>query len=421
MLAASASGVRDSVFTQCSKCETVFRLSAEALRAAGGQVRCGRCGEVFDALARIAEDAAGFTKGDSSPLDLETRADEILESLVLEQMSGRDEPQHAPLQAESARVDEEVPPGVEMAQLHFLDPIDDDMVAETSLEFTLPPGEVDRIFIETRANSLQQLGADGPQGERGKVHLHIVPTGAPTSAAAGMSTTVAAVAPMAPEAPPAAALPPHPEAISVGNTASMAVARPSGGVGPLTRESLEVAEDVALGISTPRAKPGRLSTTLWLVAAFLLALALSAQIIRANHEWLATHVPQLLTGYATTAAANLSSYQLRQWGVTGDPGAKGMLRVRASILNTASQMQRYPLLRVSLVNRFGTRVGAREFEPSEYMGKPISRMMAPGDLEEATLDILDPGQDAEGFEIDVCIRHIDKTIICAGDAASQTR
>ena len=48
-------------------------------------------------------------------------------------------------------------------------------------------------------------------------------------------------------------------------------------------------------------------------------------------------------------------------------------------------------------------------------------MMAPGDLEEATLDILDPGQDAEGFEIDVCIRHIDKTIICAGDAASQTR
>src|SRR6267378_4424879 len=44
------------VYTQCSKCETVFRLSAEALRAAGGQVRCGRCGEVFNALARLAED-----------------------------------------------------------------------------------------------------------------------------------------------------------------------------------------------------------------------------------------------------------------------------------------------------------------------------------------------------------------------------
>src|SRR5277367_1767463 len=67
------------VYTQCSKCETVFRLSAEVLRAAGGQVRCGRCGEVFNALARLAEDSSGFAAGESS-LDLEVRADSILES-----------------------------------------------------------------------------------------------------------------------------------------------------------------------------------------------------------------------------------------------------------------------------------------------------------------------------------------------------
>src|SRR5258707_15607581 len=70
---------RSSVFTQCSKCETVFRLSAEALRAAGGQVRCGRCGEVFNALARLAEDATAFSAGESS-LESETRADAILQS-----------------------------------------------------------------------------------------------------------------------------------------------------------------------------------------------------------------------------------------------------------------------------------------------------------------------------------------------------
>src|SRR5450755_577092 len=68
-----------SVFTQCSKCETVFRLSAEVLRAAGGQVRCGKCGEVFNALAHLAEDAGAFTKGESE-FDLETRANSILES-----------------------------------------------------------------------------------------------------------------------------------------------------------------------------------------------------------------------------------------------------------------------------------------------------------------------------------------------------
>jgi hypothetical protein len=159
----------------------------------------------------------------------------------------------------------------------------------------------------------------------------------------------------------------------------------------------------------------------WVVAAVLLVILLVIQIIRGNHEWLATHAPRLLTGYATMPSASLSSYQLRQWGVSGDPTAKGTLRVRASIMNTAAQLQRYPLLRVSLVNRFGSRVGAREFEPSEYLGKEPGRMLAPGERVDATLDIVDPGKDAEGFEIDVCIRRIDKTIACASDVAPPTK
>ena len=73
------------MYTQCSQCETVFQLTAETLRAAGGQVRCGRCGEVFNALARLAEDASAFSApGESaageSALEMEARADEILHS-----------------------------------------------------------------------------------------------------------------------------------------------------------------------------------------------------------------------------------------------------------------------------------------------------------------------------------------------------
>src|ERR1700749_5174915 len=78
--AASTRGDIPSVFTQCSQCETVFKLSAEVLRAAGGQVRCGKCGEVFNALARLAENASAFESTESA-LDLETRADSILESV----------------------------------------------------------------------------------------------------------------------------------------------------------------------------------------------------------------------------------------------------------------------------------------------------------------------------------------------------
>src|SRR5229473_4093145 len=108
--AASTRGECPSVFTQCSKCETVFKLSAEVLRAAGGQVRCGRCGEVFNALARLAEDATAFSSGES-PLEMETRADSILESVGALHV----------VQAVAEDHEEFTPPGVEIAHLQILD------------------------------------------------------------------------------------------------------------------------------------------------------------------------------------------------------------------------------------------------------------------------------------------------------------
>src|SRR5208337_721030 len=99
------------MFTQCAKCETVFKLSAEVLRAAGGQVRCGKCGEVFNALARLAEDPGAFAVATETEIDLEVRADSILESA-------------APIQAPRAAAKEPenpAPPGVEIARLQILE------------------------------------------------------------------------------------------------------------------------------------------------------------------------------------------------------------------------------------------------------------------------------------------------------------
>ena len=80
-------------------------------------------------------------------------------------------------------------------------------------------------------------------------------------------------------------------------------------------------------------------------------------------------------------------------------------------------MQPFPLLRVTLANRYGTRIGTRDFQPSEYAGKPVARLLSPGEKVDAVLNILDPGKEAEGFEIDVCLPGGDKKIVCANDAA----
>jgi predicted Zn finger-like uncharacterized protein len=43
------------MYSQCPECLTRFRVSAAALRAARGTVRCGRCGSAFDAVLRLSD------------------------------------------------------------------------------------------------------------------------------------------------------------------------------------------------------------------------------------------------------------------------------------------------------------------------------------------------------------------------------
>ncbi len=43
------------MYTQCAHCQTLFRITAKQLKAASGRVRCGHCGQVFNALTRLVE------------------------------------------------------------------------------------------------------------------------------------------------------------------------------------------------------------------------------------------------------------------------------------------------------------------------------------------------------------------------------
>jgi len=54
------------LFTCCTGCETVFRVTTGDLQASGGQVRCGRCQTVFDAFASLTARPPGQTQEDAA-------------------------------------------------------------------------------------------------------------------------------------------------------------------------------------------------------------------------------------------------------------------------------------------------------------------------------------------------------------------
>jgi predicted Zn finger-like uncharacterized protein len=55
------------MYSQCPECQTRFRVTAAALRAAHGTVRCGRCGSAFDALQTLTDSLAQEPAANSLP------------------------------------------------------------------------------------------------------------------------------------------------------------------------------------------------------------------------------------------------------------------------------------------------------------------------------------------------------------------
>ena len=417
-----------ALFTQCPECETIFKLSAEVLRAAAGEVRCGRCGEIFNALRSLAEEPLAFNQGESLR-EQEARADNILRFIP---------PEPPPQKIEELDEDfeQDGSPGTQIAHLEIQGAEDlmswtgedekrDETFTKTiaddpSMEFTLPPGELDKIFVEARPRDFGRL----------KRSPAASPAPPPTSAS---GLHIEEFEPVSPEqigapqpvddaedcAPPIAG-----DAARATQTPRFT---PAYLQSPDAGDSIEQIIPAEPWVEEPRvaaAHRGR-----WVAAATLFAVLLALQIVHHNRNALAQAAGigsalrslYAITGNPIPLHMNLAAFEVRQWGVTGDASASGTLRVRASVINTGPSAQPYPLLRLTLADRFGTRIGTRDFLPAEYLRKPPARPLDAGERADAIVEILDPGKTAEGFEIDVCDRAADSRVICANDAPARSK
>jgi len=80
------------MYTQCPECDVAFRVTAQVLKQAAGKVRCGGCGNAFNALLYLSEDNPVTTKKTDaeSPAQTMSAAQSAALLRTLDQLAGED-------------------------------------------------------------------------------------------------------------------------------------------------------------------------------------------------------------------------------------------------------------------------------------------------------------------------------------------
>ena len=343
------------MFTTCTHCNTRFRLSAAALTAAQGQVRCGKCHEVFDAYenlegADVAPQMAEQPPVETEPMPTETEAmpEEAasVADIALSIAEDRSAPElDTPMEADAEPITS-APELKARRRKAAEDLLIDDLFASL-------PDEQEPMPEAEPAMAAAETDVVQPLGEMGDISAEPAPM------------SYAHVDELHP--PPAAPVPP------------------------------------------PR-RPVR-SFALW-SGILVLLLLLGVQLVDMDRTALSQNPvigPSLQALYASlgrpiSKPLAASDWEVGALNVTTDPDSSGALSITGTLANQAGFVQPWPSLRVVLTDRFGEPLRARDFKPADYLpaGQSAS-LIAPGLTARFRLDVVDPGPDAVGFSLTPCL------------------
>ncbi len=374
------------MYTQCPDCATVFRVTAEALRIAQGDVRCGVCSTSFNALETLSDQAF------KAAAEAATPAPE--DSMTVEELPGGE--------------NIELSAPVELSVVPEPEPEPDD--EERAMEFHGDAADLDRLFVVE--------GAPEPVIDLDSTDEHPILVieerdEAPEPAEdeefpepAVESIVLETVDPVVEPPPPSPPPPPPPARHTAPRILIPDEMR--------KRLAEEAAARAAADVDFEPDEPaGFLSQRWpWVAGVSVLAFLLLLQVIHSQRDALvqspsigpAVAGTYAFFGLSVMSPTDLSAYELRQWGAASDPNASNRLLLRASIVNRAGFAQPFPLLRLTLQDRFGGTLGLRDIGPADYLpGAGTGGLLGPGARADALIRIVDPGPEAVGFELDVCL------------------
>jgi predicted Zn finger-like uncharacterized protein len=467
------------MFTVCPKCALTLVVTAADLRVAQGYVRCGRCSSVFNALARLSDDRQAGAAADesaalSSPEPTEStepseQADADLspldQALTQEDAEG-DTDMSAPAEEPIPEDALEFNPDTTDVGAVFVEP-------PPNPQWTAATGSFKamRAASEASTRDVAEVPAE-PAGEAGEPQVEVEIDAAFLADMLRDSAPQSEVQPAAPTAPDPAAereppgppIPARPASTGAGARAAPrhggAHIRPPAEASvrrhgtaahehaPRTHQAPTVpspaettwtaledaadegaADEIAAEDTSARSVLARLDARVWAAGAALALLVLIAQIVNHNRDALAANsgLRRPLTalyhslGVQLVPQWDLRAYDVRQLGASADPAGSGVITVRASIKNAGPKAQPLPLLRVTLQDRFGNRIAARDVAPRFYVPHsiPDSSYLAGGQRIDAEMGFVDPGTNAVGFEIDACLPATGGGITCANDLAAR--
>ena len=463
------------MYTQCPDCATVFRVTAEALKIAQGDVRCGVCSTTFNALENLSEKA--FKPGP------EAEAPAPDDSMTVEELPGGENIElSAPVElaiVPEAQPAEALPPepgpkvaapadsAAEAEPESGADVVVDD--EQRAMEFHGDAADLDRLFVVenpdvARFDPGEVASTDGESApvvdldstdehpilvldERDEppedviVESIVLETTEPVAAPVPPPAVASPPTPMSPpppqppppapsSPPPVSSPPPAPAAKPAPKPAP--VPEPKAEPKPAAREQTArrivipdemrkrlVEEAEARAAADAFFEPGEEGSAPllakrwpWVAGVAFLALLLLLQMLHSQRNELVrspTAGPMVAGAYAffglsVLAPTDLAAYELRQWGAASDPNEANRLMLRASIVNRAAYAQPFPLLRLSLQDRFGGTLHLRDISPSDYLpGAGGEGLLGPGERADALIRVVDPGPEVVGFELDICL------------------
>jgi predicted Zn finger-like uncharacterized protein len=416
------------MFTVCPKCALTLVVTAADLRIAQGYVRCGRCSSVFNALPHLTDERPATPASETETLPPpsqepatpsepsaaeESAAQEESAGPPVSALDSRDaDPAAADDDSASEEIPEEAlefnPDKTDLAAVFVVPPPDPQWTAATGTFKALlaaNQGPVDAREVDsTYLASLVQGEADGARESadwsEDEAHAGTEDAAAGEPAAeepAESPPPAATAAATAPEAPPSA----------------------------IAIDAEESAEENTQAGSFL----GRVPLQAWRIGVPLALLLLTAQIIHHNREELAASARfnRPLTalygafGVRLAPSWDLHAYDVRQLGAEASPAGSGLITVRASIKNAARQAQPLPLLRVTLQDRCGNPIAARDVTPRLYLPHASAAVsfLSAGQRVDAEMGFVDPGANAVGFEIDACLPSGAGGLACANELSAR--